>query len=1051
MRVSQPAPTDSPPKEPAGLASWFQEGVDAEIAQLEKAGGSQSYELLTGKRLEVTGPTEAIYLFIIADGTRLPEDAEGRLKALGTEFRASVINQQANRVQVLLDGDVPPPVGITNAVLVVDDTALLRRLAERLQECASTPSLIGMLATVPFHPVTASVGFAPVPNVPELVTIESETRRVVEQASGSSLTYVWGPPGTGKTYTIARLIAALVHRGERVLLTSHTHAAIDKALYETVSAEASGPLATHPAVREGRVLRVGRTTDPKIPDEVRLDKVLERESAGLQAEITDLQAKAQPLTERRARVRAQLGEWKRLDEVERALSAHQDKRRGVENEVARVLNEISRARALLAQRRNELEQSQRAWFGRKRKVERAARRLHESTAQLESDEHLLGLQQREADQLTAATRELESAFESARKSCEELPARGALDAELSSIQEALQEIEDRIQALQEELASLQSRLIAQALVICCTLTKSYVARELQGQAFDAVIVDEVSMALPPLLFLAANRATRRLVLVGDFLQLPPIVRSDSEVSDARLRRDVFHLAGIVDGRRPVEGSSVLTKLTTQRRMVPPIADAARHLAYGPDGIHDHATVLDREVPSWLAFLPESPVVIVDTADLHCWSGKQPGSLSRFNFYSATLAVELAAMAAAHIDRPSLHEPPPIGVVAPFAAQRRLLARLVRDVDLAEWVLAGTVHTFQGSEAPLIIFDSVLDEPYYTARLCNPNSMIDVIRDLNVAVTRARDKFVFIGSSEWLNAHARAGSGLGHLWQFLKDRADLVSATELVEDGFLQRVTGDSPNPDGWRLPSLGSEPVHEVLDEGTFFDRFAEDMNRASRSVFGLVPFFGEYRWPRVQPLFAAALGRGVEVTLVVPPSGEAKNASYVEGAVASLRTMGAVVVLGAGLHGKDIVIDERVHYTGSLNWASHRGRREIMHRTDSPALAKLVLQFLQAQYIRSAGIHEDGSPRRCPECGGPTQVVNQRRQHWNWDKQAMKVGCANPDCQKYLRNVDERSPFREAPCCSVDGRTRLRRVKRGKGEVWECPKHPKNCLREKVVPGDPD
>jgi len=1049
-RAPRPEPTDVPPKSPGELAAWFQGGVEAEIAQLEKAGGSQNYELLSGRRLEVTGPAEAIYQFIIADGTRIPEDAEGRLKALGTEFRASVISQQANRVQVLLEAEVATPAGITNGVLVVDDTALLRRLAQELEEFAKAPSLIGPLAVTPFHPLTASVGFSSVSDVPGLATISSDTRRVVEQASESSLTYVWGPPGTGKTYAIARLIAVLVHRGERVLLTSHTHAAIDKALYETVSVEVEGPLATHPAVGEGRVLRVGRTMDPKIPDEVRLDKVVERESAGLQTEISDLQAKARPLTEHRARVRAQRAEWQRLDELEHALMTHRERRGALEKESVRLRADIAEANSLLAQRRADLERAQRAWLGRKRKSERAAVRLRESTARLESAERQLDMKQREAEQLAPTTLELESALEVARAACRGLPAREALETELASIQGGLEDIERRIEALQEELANLQDRLIAQASVICCTLTKNYVGRELQGQSFDAVIVDEVSMALPPLLFLAANRARRRVVLVGDFLQLPPIVRSDSEVSDSRLRRDAFHLAGIVKGRRPIEGCSVLTRLTTQRRMVPPIADAARHLAYGPDGIHDHATVLERDRPGWLSFLPESPLVVVDTADLHCWSGKQPGSLSRFNFYSATLAVELAAMAAAPISRPSLDEPPPIGVVAPFAAQRRLLARLVRDMDLAAWVLAGTVHTFQGSEAPLIVFDSVLDEPYYTARLCDPKSVADVIRDLNVAVTRARDKFVFIGSSEWLNAHARAGSGLGSLWQFLKDRADFVSATELVEEGFLQRLAGDGPTQDGWRLPLSGAGPVHELLDEETFFDRFADDMTRASLNVFGLVPFFGEYRWPRVQPLFAAALDRGVEVTLVVPPSKEARNASYVEGAIANLRSMGAVVVFGSGLHGKDIIIDERVHYTGSLNWASHRGRREIMHRTDSPALAKLVLQFLQARYIRSAGIHEDGTPRRCPECDGPTQVVNQRRQHWNWDTQAMKVGCANPNCQKYLRNVDERSPFREAPVCSVDGRTKLRRVRRGRGEVWECPKHPKTCPREKAVPGDP-
>lgn len=1056
--------TDRPPADASSLAAWFAEGVRAELIALEKDGGSQNYEVLAGKLIEQRGQTQAIFQFIIADGTRIPEESRGRLKTANDEYAVTVIGQQADRIHLCVESKASLPPGIQRATLIIDDTALLRELAQVLDETAQKPVLVSPLAVTVFRPAESKVGFAILPATPALATFDDgQPRRVAEQACGSSLTYIWGPPGTGKTYAIAHLVTALIEAGERVLVSSHTHAAVDQALYEAVKPESGkdkkGPLAAHPAVLDGKVLRIGLakssiTSDKKIPLTVRLDAVVEAKARKLTDAVSELTRKAKPLVDQRSQFLASISEWNRLAGLTNRLHETQADIRQQEAKRKQTGTAITGGKCILPQRRAELERAQRAWFRRAMKTAKALQALREAERQLQRAESAFSSAQHEITKGQQLVAELEAALKHQQTVCDKCLARQTAEQKLLQLASELELIEQEIRALQNELSQLEQKTIAEARAVFCTLTGLYagnVGKSLGGQSFDAVIVDELSMALPPLVFLAAGRATRRVILVGDFLQLPPIVRGDTLIGDARLGTDTFHLAEVARKLRPDPNCRVLTRLDTQHRMRTEIADVARHLVYtAAGGLNDDPEVGKQKSPDWLEFLPENPLIIVDTADLHCWSGKQPGSLSRFNFDSATVAVEIAALAAARIPEPPADSAPGIGIVTPFTAQRRLLTKLIADLDLKDWVAAGTVHTFQGGEADLVIFDSVLDEPYYTARLCTPRDERDVRRDLNVAVTRARNKFVFVGSSEWLNKHAKPASGLGQMWQFLKERADLISALELVKLERFQRVFDQHVHETGWNVPRGHTGYTFEHLDETSFFERFAEDLDAASDSIFGLAPYFGEYRWPRIQPIIAAALKRGVKVTLVTPPLAEAENRSYVEKVIKNLRDLGAVVVPASGVHGKDVIIDEQILYTGSMNWSSNRGRLEEIHRLHVPGYAKLCLEQMQAKHIRQAAIHEDGKPRLHSGCGWPIQVVNQRRQHGVWDFQAMKVGCTNPDCEGYLRNIDERPPFKAAPVCKVDHRTKYRRVHRGKGEVWQCPKHPRDCPTEKVVPGDP-
>ncbi|KAL4401382.1 DNA replication endonuclease-helicase Dna2 [Malassezia pachydermatis] len=84
-------------------------------------------------------------------------------------------------------------------------------------------------------------------------TCNAEQRRAIERAlSAQDYTLVLGMPGTGKSTTIAVLVRLLAELGQRVLLCSHTHSAVDTIVAKLVDTPVLrlGPLhRIHPRVR----------------------------------------------------------------------------------------------------------------------------------------------------------------------------------------------------------------------------------------------------------------------------------------------------------------------------------------------------------------------------------------------------------------------------------------------------------------------------------------------------------------------------------------------------------------------------------------------------------------------------------------------------------------------------------------------------------------------------------------------------------------------------------------------------------------------------------
>ena len=84
--------------------------------------------------------------------------------------------------------------------------------------------------------------------------LDASQRAAVQLCSDSDLAFIWGPPGTGKTMTLAHVVEELLAQGQRILLASTTNAAIDQIL-----AKLAGRPWFAEMVQSGSLVRLGRS------------------------------------------------------------------------------------------------------------------------------------------------------------------------------------------------------------------------------------------------------------------------------------------------------------------------------------------------------------------------------------------------------------------------------------------------------------------------------------------------------------------------------------------------------------------------------------------------------------------------------------------------------------------------------------------------------------------------------------------------------------------------------------------------------------------------
>jgi predicted nucleic acid-binding Zn-ribbon protein len=576
-----------------------------------------------------------------------------------------------------------------------------------------------------------------------------------------------------------------------------------------------------------------------------------------------------------------------------------------------------------------------------------------------------------------------------------------LHGERDQVRTRLREIEARLAEIAEALEQVEKLVIAEASVVATTLTRAYKRESVQARTFDTVILDEASMAPIPALWVVAARAEKSVVLVGDFMQLPPIKHSAHELAEEWLGRDIFDKAGVRElfddeTRRPAH----CVPLREQRRMHPDISAICNRFVYSGK-LRDGQGLGDAELLNgWFKHAEpfDNPVLLVDTSKLDAWvtSVNLGGRSSRLNFLSATVSADIALMLLRDDREPfQPGRTPRILLCAPYRPHAKLLSLLAKAQTPVGEVVAGTAHTFQGAEAPVVIFDLVNDEPHWRVGMFSERMEEDTKRLLNVALTRPQRRLIVVGDFRWIEQKAKKDGILRRLIAYLKEHHTIVDARELLLAGFAARAAAIQQSGAAERDQPLAPQLV---VAQDRFFEHLHEDLAGASERVVIYSPFITQERVGRLEPHLRAAVERGAEVWVITKTLEErsADPAVYLE-IEQGLRNWGVRLIHKKGMHEKLVMIDYQVLWQGSLNPLSFSATQEIMERRVSREIVADYARVLRLGDLLSA---YRANETDCPYCGGEVVAAEGPNEPFYW--RCVEDGC-------FTRSIGDPMP--------VDGR----------------------------------
>lgn len=313
------------------------------------------------------------------------------------------------------------------------------------------------------------------------------------------------------------------------------------------------------------------------------------------------------------------------------------------------------------------------------------------------------------------------------------------------------EVEDKI----EELTKVNERKeLMRFQLVATTLAKVCTSDLFDGLSYDAVVIDEASMANLPYLMVMAAKAKKHIVAVGDPMQLPPIAITNHNASRRFLEKDIFTY---VSKSKTTEdlfnwhdfNEPITTFFDTQYRMKEDLAEVLSSVFYEGRLITANGRRQTTDLESGMT------VNVIDTQKYGPVL-TQKDEKRGFNPVNEVHLQILMRMVKRLILNNSVL-PDEIGIMVPFRnsvydIKDRLYGQGFADIEV------GTIHTFQGREKKVIIFDTVMTGEqqfggtrHYSVRPFDEDKNgLAVPRLLNVAFSRSKERLVILADMNHIN-------------------------------------------------------------------------------------------------------------------------------------------------------------------------------------------------------------------------------------------------------------------------------------------------------------